>query len=331
MKNIILGDNKIDKNLVIIRTDGGICSQLAFCALGKYFEDKGYLVKYDITWFKENGKDLDGKFLRNYDIPKLCPELKFQIATDEEIKIYQKKYRRKRINLLTCKPPIYIDGYHKARPYLLVKYRDFFANNISFKDADEEQLNLLNEIKNVNSCGVHVRRGDIATSCCYGNPADVDYFLKTIKIINSCNDDVIFYFFSDEPKWIIDNIVPYLDGIKYKICDKNGSDKGYLDLYLLSYCKFIISSNGSLGYTAKLLSKKSDTQLWMCKCWDFICNEVENTYIINCPNTIEHKEDILSDIDDSSLMKKLFSIKTDKKHKILTILGIRIKIKKGSK
>ena len=55
---------------VIIRTDGGICSQIMFCALGKHFEDLGYIVKYDTSWFKDCGMSVDGNDVRNYDIPR---------------------------------------------------------------------------------------------------------------------------------------------------------------------------------------------------------------------------------------------------------------------
>ena len=34
---------EIDKNLIIIRTDGGISSQSAFYSLGRYLEDKTIL------------------------------------------------------------------------------------------------------------------------------------------------------------------------------------------------------------------------------------------------------------------------------------------------
>lgn len=37
-------------NLIIIRTEGGLCSQIYYASLGQYFADKGYQVKYDLTW-----------------------------------------------------------------------------------------------------------------------------------------------------------------------------------------------------------------------------------------------------------------------------------------
>ncbi len=54
---IILRLQSKNDDFIVLRTDGGICSQIAFHALGNYFIDKGYHVKYDLTWFHKNGKD----------------------------------------------------------------------------------------------------------------------------------------------------------------------------------------------------------------------------------------------------------------------------------
>lgn len=48
----------MDKDLIIVRSDGGACSQIAFAAFGKYFLDKGFKVKFDLTWFEDYGKEL---------------------------------------------------------------------------------------------------------------------------------------------------------------------------------------------------------------------------------------------------------------------------------
>ena len=42
----------MEDNLVVIRVDGGIASQMSFVALGKAFEEKDYQVKYDLSWLK---------------------------------------------------------------------------------------------------------------------------------------------------------------------------------------------------------------------------------------------------------------------------------------
>lgn len=285
-------------NLIIIKPDGGICSQIAFINMGRYFEEKGYKVKYDLSWFEDFGTDMDGRFVRNFDVNKSFKNLNLEIATPEEIKIFRKKYYRKDIlPLKDCKPTLYItEWYPKENFYNLVKNRQFFKDKFEFVNDNDDQQNLLRDIIKSNSCGIHVRRGDIATSNCYGEPASSDYFLKAINIINKIHNNVMFYFFSDEMLWVKENIIPFLsDDIKYKLCDSNGSDKGYLDLYLLSKCKYIISSNGSFGLFAKILSEMN-SELWMCKYIDYICAFFDNVYIIKFPKTMfpEQRQQILN-------------------------------------
>ncbi len=315
-------------DLVIIRTDGGICSQIMFAALGNYFSEKGYHVKYDTTWFEENGKDINGERVRNYDMDKAFPDLNLEIATKEEIKRYKKKYCKNLSNASLCqlekyKPPIYIDRYPSIREPLFLKFKDFFANKFKFLTDDAYQLNLLKEIELNNSCGVHIRRGDYMNTSAFTESADESYYNKAINIINKTNENVHFYFFSDDMDWVKEKLLPLLGNINYTICDKNSDDKGYLDLYLLSRCKHIISSNGSLGFTAFLLSKNNDVDLWMCKYREFLCKELNNIYIINCP---DYRNNITN--ESRTFLGNLCSVYKDStNHIIIKLLGIKIKFK----
>lgn len=311
-------------NLIIIHTDGGAASQVDFCALGKFFEDKGYRVKYDITWFKEYGVNMPGG---KYIIDKAFPNLKIEFATDEEIKLYKNKYRRKNQPLNECKPPIYIDGYPEERPFLSVKYRDFFSKEFVFNTDESKQKNLLDEIMKNNSCGVHIRRGDLADfHPAYGYPADKTYFLRVIDIVNKINDNVYFYFFSNGMEWVKENIIPHIKTTNYKIVEQNDDDMGYLDMYLLSRCKIIISSNSGFALMARLLSGSENTQLWMCKNWDFICEamDLDNIYMYLRPDTIVDRKTIFHSgfvdkfkLTDSTNSSNLAHIKKYKKYKRL--------------
>lgn len=279
-------------NLIIIRTDGGAGSQVAFCALGKFFEDKGYKVKYDMTWFEEYGPNHPGgDYIMNKAFPNLCTEF----ATKEEVELYQKRYSRKNEPLEECKPPMWIGGYPEERPFLSVKYREFFAQNFVFGTDDTKQKSILDDILQNNACGVHIRRvGLVEFSPCYGYPADKEYFLKVIDIVSKTNDNVKFYFFSDEMDWVKEHIIPYIKDKKYEIVEENDDRSGYLDMYLLSRCKIIISSNGGFALTARLLSCHKDVQLWMCKNWDFICEapDLDNIYIYIRPKTIVDRKQV---------------------------------------
>lgn len=242
---------------IIIRTDGGICSQISFCAYGMWLEKQGYNVKYDLSWFRESGKDFNNNFVRNYDMDKAFPDLHFEIATEEEVNYY-KKYNTYTFTSPKDNKSGYILGYPKERAGKIYLYKDIFYK--SFNPVDKNEVSdLADEINTNNVCAVHVRRGDLSKyTVAYGHPTPSSYFIKAINIINKLNPKTIFYFFSEEFDWIKEEIIPKLgEDIKYKICDKNGADKGYLDLYLMSKCDYIIASIGSLAVYAKILSEKN--------------------------------------------------------------------------
>ena len=190
----------------------------------------------------------------------------------------------------------------------------------------------MQEIMKCNSCGVHIRRGDLAKfNPAYGCPADKDYFLRVIDIVNKTNDNVCFYFFSNGMDWVKEHIIPHIKTTNYKIIEQNDDDKGYLDMYLLSRCKIIISSNSGFALMARLLSSSKDTQLWMCKNWNFICEalDLDNVYIYIRPNTIVDRKsifhsDFVDRFNDSNQMNKTY--KKYKKYKRLfnIFLGISI-------
>ncbi len=272
--------SRSQNKFIIIRSDGGICSQISFHALGRYFENKGFKVKYDLSWFKENGKDLNGIFARNFDMQKAFPSLAVEEASPEEIAKYKKKYAVKEQALDTIVPPAYYGIYEERNRQFLLQHEEFAKH---FDPVDKAEIaGLLAQIQQTDACGIHVRRGDLATTdVVYGKPTDVSYFIKAIKIISALRPGSVFYFFSDEPEWVAQNIIPELDkNISCQICTQNGSDKGYLDLYLLSRCKSIISSQGSFGIFARLLSPENPL-LIISRPRQRVINNLGNVIFIN--------------------------------------------------
>lgn len=273
--------NKKDnqEKFVIIRTDGGICSQIAFCVLGFYMQDLGYKVKYDLSWFKDSGVDCLNRFVRNYDMEKAFPDLKFEIATSDEIKHCIK------MNVFTDTIPLngksgYLCGYAPERDNIL-KYKDIFIHNFKPIDIDTCR-DILTEIEETQSCAVHVRRGDLSVyNPAYGYPTPKEYYIKAINIIHKLHPQVKFFFFSEECDWIKEEIIPNIDSeIKYKICDKNGADKGYLDLYLMSKSDHLIASSGSLAKTARILSNSKGITI-LDKYDKNIVEHSENVIVLN--------------------------------------------------
>lgn len=255
VKSRLFYKNNLGEKCVIVRFDGGIASQIAFYTLVKYYEEKGYKVKVDLSWFDECGMDINNKFARNFDLPKAFKLKNLEIATDEEIKYYIDNFYLKSKIYQLATPPSYVGRYYTYTK-LLKKYRkDFIKIFTPELDANNELW--LSKIQFQPSCAIHVRRGDLSNCkfSYYGKTATAEYFINAIAFIKNKNPETKFFFFSDEVDWIKSEIVPKLQDISYEIVDCNGSDKGYLDLYLISKCNSFISSIGSLAKFGALLSK----------------------------------------------------------------------------
>lgn len=252
LKQHLISTKGLEKS-IIVRVDGGIASQIVFYLLGKYFSDKNINVKYDLEWFTSCGMDLQNRFVRNFDFEKAFPNLKIKKATEKEIKFYKKNFKIKGNNYKNKKAPLYLGAYYDFDT-LLKQYKNFLIENFNPELNDKNRI-WLEKIKGSNACGIHVRRGDLSQgNVAYGSPATPEYFVKSINYIKSTFPNSKFFFFSDEIDWIKSEILPNLKNTEFEIVDCNGSDRGYLDLYLLSNCKNFITSIGSFGKFASILS-----------------------------------------------------------------------------
>lgn len=267
--------NKLVKPKVILLLDGGICSQMHQYLLGQLYAQKGYLVRYDLTFYKNWGSDLNKQFVRNFDLLKAFPYLTLKTPSSTELFLYKKKFYTvgnntgKRIDdfsFLQRTPPIYLGGYyHLPVDIWLSAFHHLFRMDKEVLDI--ANANLCDEIdSHPHSVGVHVRRGDLKVEVYdYGKPASLDYFKKAVSFFEENEITPFFYFFSDEPDWVRDELLPSIQLIEgYKVVDLNGSDKGYMDLFLIAHCKHQITSKGTLGKYGAILGDNSEKRVVLC-------------------------------------------------------------------
>lgn len=255
-----------DNKLAIIMVDGGFCSQLVKYALGEFLKQQlDVKVKYDVSWFKNNGMDCDGKFKRELVINKVFKDIDFEIATDEEIAsvkavncfVNDNPYKFCSA-LLTQKFPLYIDGYYESIAYLKpvqnILYEKLNFANVELDNANKDMLAAIKACDY--SCAVHIRRGDfVRLGLAFLTP---EYYISAIKQVRKKQPDCCFFFFSNDIEYVKKDIIPQCSDIKYQIVDVNSNDTGYLDLYLISQCQAQISSNSSFGFWGAFLNQNSD-------------------------------------------------------------------------
>lgn len=250
---------------MIIRVDGGICSQIHFYLIGCLFREKGYEVEFDLSWYAEKGTDMDGRHLRNFDLLKLFPRLPFRQASFVSRRLYRCLYCHlndyfsgERLSYLDLLPPRYLAGYYQDSDSLYrVKFGQYFR--IDRNVLDGPSMAVLERIAGVdNAVAVHVRRGDLSGyNPAYGQPASIRYFAEAMAYLAGRHEGCRYFFFSDEPEWCREYLVPVVpEGASCEVVDVNGSDKGYMDLVLMAHCRHQIASKGTIGKYAALLKQR---------------------------------------------------------------------------
>lgn len=261
---------------MVILLDGGICSQMHQYLLGRLYKERGYRVVYDLSFYDEWGMDKDYKFVRNFDLLKAFPYLKMEVASSLTVSIYKQKYyyegnnttdRTDDFSFLEKVPPLYLGGYYYLPADVwLPAFHSIFR--LCPDILDDANAQMCDEIRsNPCSVAVHVRRGDLKVEMYdYGKPASFRYFKESISYFQEKIHSPFFYFFSDEPDWVVRELAPRLKLTEKecKIVDLNGSDKGYMDLYLIAYCKHQITSKGTLGKYGALLGDNPKKIVILC-------------------------------------------------------------------
>lgn len=263
------------KPAIIFKIDGGTCSQMADIVYIKMIEEKtGKRVLADFSWFDSCEKDENSVVARPFNVDKLFDFDKCEIATKFELWIYKLLFpyfpteddmKENGISVDLMKfvlpePPRYMYGYYYLKDDIFDKnWTRFLKLKRAEEILDSKNMELYNQIQHEEkSVGVHVRRGDMAFGGGYWKILPAEYF------INVCNmaelQGFTFYFFSEEPEWIRENILPYVN-IKYELAANNSSYYGYRDLFLLSCCKYQVQSQGSFGRFAYLLNENRDKRL----------------------------------------------------------------------
>ena len=108
---------RIEKDLFIVRFDGGICSQIAFWALYLEFQKRGENVRADLSWFRDDGMDMFTEHVRNFDMDKAFPNVKLSLAKPYESYFYQRTYSVKEEDFsLDISGPAYLGGAVEIRP-----------------------------------------------------------------------------------------------------------------------------------------------------------------------------------------------------------------------
>jgi len=151
-------------------------------------------------------------------------------------------------DVLSLPDGVCLEGYWQSERYFS-DAADRVRKEFSFRNPPVgKNAEILNEVAACNSVSLHVRRGDYVT-----NPetnathgvCSIDYYYRAIDFIRERVSNPSFFLFSDEPKWVRENLE--FDG-STTVVDHNGPDAGCEDLRLMSHCQHHIIANSSFSW-----------------------------------------------------------------------------------
>lgn len=270
------------EKVVISQIKGGLGNQFFQFATGLAIAIRNEAkFKLDLEFYKQRKHLSDFKlnyFNLDYEEAKISEinELKNECNSSS---IILKAYRRlgihnrynKRTHLkdsiafkpskivLNAKTPCYIEGWCVKEVYFK-NIRDLLIDKIKPKtQLSDYAINIMDEIKGCNSISIHFRRGDYANNEVFRN-IPFNYYFEGMELIMKKVEDPIFYVFSDDIRWVRQNLktkhkIIYVD--LDSIPGYNGN-RDIEDFLLMKNCKHNIIANSSYSYWAAYLNANED-------------------------------------------------------------------------
>ena len=268
--------------MIIIDLSGGLGNQMFQFALYKKLISLGKDVYLDASSYSDMDSFRKLELLQYKGIKRSDLRLTndYEQAPDfiSRISFITKRWLLKRIGIRyedkigVFQPEVfdlnwaYLSGYWQNEKFF-VDIREDILRTFSFEESDVDVVNkeYTKSMQEEQSVSLHVRRGDYLDPKCqkvYGGICTVKYYRNSVKYICEHVEKPSFYVFSDDLPWVRDNI-DNLMGEVAKSCDihyvdHNAGDKSFLDLYLMSQCKYHIIANSSFSWWGAWLGANED-------------------------------------------------------------------------
>jgi hypothetical protein len=276
----------------IVKFKGGLGNQLFQYAFLRYLElcHDAFDVKGDLMYYKLTGKD---DVVRKPRIERL--KVKINWCTEREIKqvlafnrigqptslvykaivflekLFNKKYYFEGSRKHTPVEPIlkyeYFDGYWQSWRYVepIASYlRKEISPNFGLSKSTKHYINIVSQ---QNAVFMGVRRGDyvanLKTKRHFGT-FDEDYYKRGIQYIKERVNNPVFYLFSDDIKWVKDNMEFGVE-VFYREIEQQTSD--IEELFLMGSCKHAIIVNSTFNWWGAWLIENNNKIVVAPKNW----------------------------------------------------------------
>jgi hypothetical protein len=274
--------------MIIVKLMGGLGNQMFQYAAGRRLAHVHKTeLKLDVSWFSEIAAidtkrkyelapfNLSARFASSEEIAKCKgPELLRRIAWlfPTALPFFGKRHVYEKYfhfdpAVLTLSDNVYLEGYWQC-PRYFEDIEDIIRNEFTVTPPpDATNRAMAEEIARSESVSVHVRRGDYVSNPStneYHGVCSLEYYQAAVKSILNCVSKPHFFIFSDDPVWAKKNLSVITP---HTVIDRNGPDKAYEDMRLMSLCKHHIIANSSFSWWGAWLSKNPEKIVIAPKHW----------------------------------------------------------------
>jgi hypothetical protein len=174
----------------------------------------------------------------------------------------------------------YFDGYWMS-PLYFDDYRNEIIKEFEFRPFDtKENLELQPLLLKDNSITIHIRRGDYVGSKTLGGICTLNYYRNAINEAKKVIDNPVFFVFSNDQKWCIENLKDEFGQCEVHFVSNNKGSESFRDMQLMSIARCNILANSSFSWWGAYLNQRND-------------------HITFCPNkwhnTMEYKDHYVKD------------------------------------
>jgi hypothetical protein len=254
--------------MINVILEGCLGNNLFQYAAGKHLAVKNKTTIRLITYRHVNRHDILGRKAINQLSAFTIEPLSYAVMIHQAIgkrlgiqrsfhenRVYKEKSWGFHPEALELKDGVYLDGYFQSEKYFK-SIEHIIRNNLRFKwDAfGKEGAIYKDQISNLNSVGLHVRRGDYLKLKLH-NVCNIRYYIKSIAYMQDQLVSPHFFIFSDDLEWCHENL--HISNCTFVDIQAAKKDP-IIDFQLMSLCKHNIISNSTFSWWAAWLNNNHE-------------------------------------------------------------------------
>ncbi|WP_031456012.1 alpha-1,2-fucosyltransferase [Flavobacterium chungangense] len=288
--------------MLIIEVIGGLGNQMFqyafYIALKEHYKNQE--IKLYINRFNETSDNQGYEIEKVFDVKSEYFESDISNLVDDSTELKARIRRKflgtkssffiekffkydKNVLELSDEKLIYLRGLWQDELYFC-QHRKILLNSFEFKkELDTINLKLLEEIKNSNSVSIHIRRGDYVSNKKYknllGDVCSYKYYYDALNYIKNRIDKLTLYVFSDDINWVKTNF-DFLADEEVVFVSHNIGIKSYIDMQLMSNCKYNIIANSTFSWWGAWLNKNPSKMVLAPNKWFKKNKRLQDNHIV---------------------------------------------------